>query len=446
MGIHGLYQWLKEILLKCPENVQKKIVEPMSMSAFRGKNVGIDANIFLCPVFYTIEPNVSDGRVIEILTDFVCNHSQQLKIMGLKHVVWCFDGESPISKHKTIQKRQEVRSKIAQRASQEQENCQKLQKEIEIDQQKIEQANGIGYNIDKNDLDNNTNDNINIVTKEMAIENKELEKQQAYKKMELVSQLHEMNQHLKYSRRLTRSMLKQVQEKVYQWLHLNTEKSENENQTSGQSSTENNAGCTLTYIHILQCISEADYQLTAMAKHKMVDLVLSGDSDALACNIQNLCRNIPTIPFEVNNGNNNFCNDSNSDSFSDLIIPVYHTFELLNYLSWTEEMFLDFCLLLGHDEDDMRMKGIGPAFAQKLIQEYKSIDQILIQYKNYKEGNEQKDEGQQVTTVRHKRKSCADESSISFKKIKEVPNGYSEYLQHTRQMFSDPPFTALDLF
>ena len=109
--------------------------------------------------------------------------------------------------------------------------------------------------------------------------------------------------------------------------------------------------CGFSYI---QCDGEAEGVCSIMCKEKIVDGVLSEDTDTLAYGASILC--------------------SKLDIRRDTVI-LLKLKDILKKLEMTHESFLDMCILLGCDYN-IRPKGFGPKYTYKMIQKYQNIENI----------------------------------------------------------------------
>jgi 5'-3' exonuclease len=98
--------------------------------------------------------------------------------------------------------------------------------------------------------------------------------------------------------------------------------------------------------------SEGELYCSSLMKNGLVDIIMTKDTDALAC----LC---PCVITSLSN-----------DLFSIITLEI-----ILKNLGFTENMWLDFCIMCGTDFNPNITK-IGPHTAYELIKTYKSIDSI----------------------------------------------------------------------
>ncbi|OQR90639.1 exonuclease 1 [Achlya hypogyna] len=120
----------------------------------------------------------------------------------------------------------------------------------------------------------------------------------------------------------------------------------------------------------VQCIVapyEADAQLAFLSKERIVDLVLSEDSDCIPYG----CK---TVFFKLGN-------DGYGEEFRRRYLGAN---DELSFVGWSEEMFLQFCVLSGSDYCPT-LKQIGPAAAHHLVVKHQSPEKILDALSTHKE-------------------------------------------------------------
>jgi flap endonuclease-1 len=106
----------------------------------------------------------------------------------------------------------------------------------------------------------------------------------------------------------------------------------------------------------IQANSEGEKLCSELCYYGLCDSVISRDSDCIA----SLC---PIIIVNV------YFN-------KDLSCDIIYIENILKILAFTEDEFIDFCILLGTDYNK-NIPGIGPNKADKMIREYKSIENII---------------------------------------------------------------------
>ncbi|CAH0520531.1 unnamed protein product [Peronospora belbahrii] len=112
---------------------------------------------------------------------------------------------------------------------------------------------------------------------------------------------------------------------------------------------------------------EADAQLAFMSRQKIVDVVISDDSDCVPYGVK-------TILFKLNQ----------NGWGSELKRRSLGANEDLSFVGWTEEMFVQLCVLAGCDYCPS-VHGIGIITAYKLVNQYKTPNEVLEAVKVKKE-------------------------------------------------------------
>ncbi|OQR98931.1 exonuclease 1 [Thraustotheca clavata] len=119
---------------------------------------------------------------------------------------------------------------------------------------------------------------------------------------------------------------------------------------------------TLAVLHPkIECIIapyEADAQLAFLSKERLIDIVMSEDSDCIPYG----CRK---VLFKFNG-------DGFGEEFRRRYIGAN---EGLTFIGWSDEMFIQYCVLVGCDYC-LSLKGIGPVTAHELVSRCKTPEKI----------------------------------------------------------------------
>lgn len=118
-------------------------------------------------------------------------------------------------------------------------------------------------------------------------------------------------------------------------------------------------GCGIPYYN---CIGEGEKTCAMLHRDGITAATLGKDSDMLVY------------------GNRYILSEIRSEGYNIEGVPIYSIVELdlievLKTLDLNHTQFIDFCILLGTDYN-LRIKGVGPVNAHRLIKEHKSLDKI----------------------------------------------------------------------
>ncbi len=348
MGITKLWDFIKKHSAHVLTQVQR--------AYFKDKSIGVDANLYLSKAFYMMSPlEMEDDQIVKTkLVQFVTQVEYKWRDLNMKRPAeWLFDGKPLANKTNTIVERQAQRQRQADLA---------LVHKHQADE--VKQAISEAVDLSEDQMDN--------------------------LRMDQALAQHEADKHEKHSRKVSREVLKDVQEELKK-----------------------------RGVICVQCELEADFELAARAKSGYYDILCTGDGDAMASCVPEVCRVLPFLKA------------------SEETCDIYRPAKLLEHLQWTTHMWVDFCLLLGKDQDNMRLSGLGPVFAKTLIDEFKSIEGVLAARAAITvAGNDAMPESAK------KRKRPAAQGGATANallKITDVPEGYTEYLDMSRRLLLDPP-------
>ncbi|RMX68757.1 hypothetical protein KXD40_005016 [Peronospora effusa] len=118
---------------------------------------------------------------------------------------------------------------------------------------------------------------------------------------------------------------------------------------------------------------EADAQLAFLSRHKLVDVVISDDSDCVPYGVKTVLLKLDL---------NGWCSELKRRSLG--------ANEELSFVGWTEEMFIQLCVLAGCDYCPS-VRGIGIITAFKLVNQYKTPKEVLEALQHQKESLVPKD-------------------------------------------------------
>ncbi|AYV86464.1 MAG: hypothetical protein Sylvanvirus1_60 [Sylvanvirus sp.] len=252
MGIKGFWQWLKTLLEKLPPNEALKICKPFfpfgpDQAECRTWSVGIDANSYLCPRFYTLDSTLPEEDIIDTLVQFMrkANDTFMNKIK-VKKCTWFFDGEPLANKLATLQKRKEARESSARSAALMKLEVCAIEKELEEIQAQLQ--------LKDETSSSNSSSHEQIPDSAQGLLKMQLQSLQ----MDATVMRSQQKKREQHSGKLSRSTLREVQRRT---------KEEG--------------------IEVVQCVSEVDFEISG-------DLIFSGDSDMFPTGFRRLARRLFT--------------------------------------------------------------------------------------------------------------------------------------------------------
>jgi 5'-3' exonuclease len=114
-------------------------------------------------------------------------------------------------------------------------------------------------------------------------------------------------------------------------------------------------------VPVLQAKGDAEQLCAALAREGLISAVYSEDTDNL----------VYGCPLMITGMGESYRVGEEDRSYRKVICVLLE--DILEDLQWSHETFIEFCITLGCDFNE-RIRGIGPARAYQLIQEYGSID------------------------------------------------------------------------
>jgi 5'-3' exonuclease len=410
MGIQGLWQF-------CDKRTPQ-VITYVPLSALH--TAAVDSNFFLCQRFYTLD-DPSDPNTLDQWTHLVLEAQQRFPTLRL---IWLFDGDAPRTKWRTCQERQRIRDGLQQRARDEMEEVAECAEVVEqLEQQKRQRIEELGSD-----------------------RHEEIQRLQATlddAQMDRVQTTQRQFKHDRQSRKPSRRLFQELQTIL---------------RSQG--------------VECMQCPGESDEQMAGMARAGEVDVVFTGDGDALVGMVPRVCRTLDVWTPEnvMNSEGTTGC--TATEAPPPPMLRIYESPRILEALHWTHGQFVDFCLLLGHDSDGMKLAGVGAVGAEELITTFRSIEGILAAltargFKRKVTESVDPTAQTQVATVlagdspvvvegvvatvdpvappKKKRKKPSSKLEGVMDRVTDAPpqEEYVEYLRDMRRVFMEPQFEAL---
>ena len=414
-----------------PSPTLRSAIQPSYLANLR---IGIDANFFLCQVFYALKVQEEAGVILSLVKFVQRVDSKLREEHQVARAPWYFDGEAPRLRRKTLEQREKARKRSAEQAGLHQQHADAVKSQAEEVEVKVKDLEDKILQLETDiaiEMDDRVVQEAQAKLTDLHTQHRALKTDWTELQMDTNTAQHKSDRRDYASKKLSRGTLKALQKEM-----------------------------VALGIEAIQCEEEADYDLSEDAKAGWLDLVCTGDSDGLASGIPQLCRK---LPFVWGGGEAGGSEDQNAP------VWVYHAPQIWAAKGWTQAQWIDFCLLLGHDEDQMRLTGLGAVGAEVLLGEYKSIEGILevhdtlVESQRSREarvaelqaqlraeldrGLELKDGEEGVPEmpappppVKRRRKAPGVDKhtqklQMNIQKIQGVPEGYGEYLSAMRELF-----------
>lgn len=384
----------------------------ISSMSLNEKRVAIDTNYYLNKYFYTLPVSLLGREEIVVkLIYHLKQRDHKFKIQdNVASVCWLFDGPPLDTKKRTALERENARRQTLHRAELGRRELDQLEVSLVDSQRALEEALDSSSTIDQSN-------HVLLTTLSHKVADLQCQRQQK------TIQVEKRENH---ARKLDRSMIAEVQRQ-----------------------------CRELGMLCLECESETDFQMAGSGMKGDFDVVFTGDSDILLTHVKAVARNLEAIM--------DYSNPSNLPTSS---IEILRPESAWLRLGWTQAMYVDFGLLLGHDQDHMKIKGIGPVYAEFLIGHTKSIERILDLYNDFmdkkqqlKRSEEEEDATNNDNCVQRplaKKRKATAAPKVEFKnmtpeekqdfiiaKIQTIPADYKLYIATMRQLFLDPPHLSI---